>query len=183
VANGTQVRRVLLQIETDDGDTEEKLDRISARADELAEKHPELKVKIDSAAAAAKLSVLRAELKDVGKDIAPKVDPKIDDAALAVARVDLKAIADEKIEPKVKPVVDKTAAMTDAKKAGADSGGSFGGGFGAQGYLIAAGVAAALAARRHEPGQGPAVRAVPVNDQHSYVGAARRRAAPGQAAR
>lgn len=143
MANGTQVRRVLLQFETDDGDAEAKLDRISAKADELKDKHPELAVKIDTAAANAKLAVLRAELKDAGKDIDPKVDPKIDDAALAVTRVDLKALADEKIEPKVKPKIDGASLAKDSASAGEQSGGSLGG---AMGIAITAAVVAALAA-------------------------------------
>jgi hypothetical protein len=59
----TLVKRVLLQITADDGTTEEKLARISAKADELGRKHPELKVRIDTAAASAKVAVLRKELK------------------------------------------------------------------------------------------------------------------------
>jgi hypothetical protein len=62
----TLVRKVMLQIASDDGDTEEKLDRISDKASELARQHPELAVRIDTAAAAAKLAVLRRELKDTG---------------------------------------------------------------------------------------------------------------------
>jgi hypothetical protein len=61
---GNLVKSVMLRIVADDGDSEAKLDRITARADELAAKHPELKVKVDSAAASAKLAVLRRELKD-----------------------------------------------------------------------------------------------------------------------
>lgn len=65
MAAGTMVRRVLLQINADDGDTETKLQRIAAKADELSAKHPDLKVRIDSAAASAKLAALKAELKSV----------------------------------------------------------------------------------------------------------------------
>ena len=64
---GTLVKKVMLRIASDDGDTEEKLDKISAKADELARKHPDLKVKIDTGAAAAKLAVLKRELRDVDK--------------------------------------------------------------------------------------------------------------------
>lgn len=60
----TLVRKVLLKLSADDGDTEEKLDKISAKADELARKHPDIKVKVDSAAAFAKLMVLRKAMKD-----------------------------------------------------------------------------------------------------------------------
>ena len=60
----TLVRKLQLQIRADDGDTETKLDRIQSKADELARDHPELAVRINTAAAAAKLGVLRKELKD-----------------------------------------------------------------------------------------------------------------------
>ena len=60
---GTLVKKVMLRIAADDGDTEQKLDKISAKADELGRKHPDLKVKINTAAASAKLAALRMELK------------------------------------------------------------------------------------------------------------------------
>jgi hypothetical protein len=60
----TLVRKVLLQISADDGDTETKLDNIQRKADELARDHPELTPRINTAAASAKLAVLRKELKD-----------------------------------------------------------------------------------------------------------------------
>jgi hypothetical protein len=60
---GTLVRQVLLKISADDGDTEVKLERIKEKADELARDNPELKVRIDTAAASAKMAVLRQELK------------------------------------------------------------------------------------------------------------------------
>ncbi len=60
------VKSVMLKIVADDGDTEAKLDRITARAGELGRLHPDIKVKIDTAAAGAKLAVLRKELKDTG---------------------------------------------------------------------------------------------------------------------
>jgi hypothetical protein len=63
---GNLVKKVMLKIVADDGDSEAKLDKITAKADELGRKHPELKVKVDSAAASAKLAVLRKELKDTG---------------------------------------------------------------------------------------------------------------------
>ena len=63
----TLVRRVMLKITSDDGDTELKLSRIAAKAEELGRLHPDLQVKINSAAASAKLAVLRKELKDTGK--------------------------------------------------------------------------------------------------------------------
>ena len=65
---GNLVKRVMLKIVADDGDTEAKLDRISEKADELAAKHPDLKVKVDSAAASAKLMVLRREMKATADD-------------------------------------------------------------------------------------------------------------------
>ena len=60
---GTLIKKVMLRIAADDGDTEQKLDKISAKADELGRKHPDLKVKINTAAASAKLAALRMELK------------------------------------------------------------------------------------------------------------------------
>ena len=63
----TLVRKILLQINADDGDTEAKLDRISEKADELGKKHPDLQVRIDTAAASAKVEVLRRELRSLGK--------------------------------------------------------------------------------------------------------------------
>lgn len=60
---GNLVKRVMLKIVADDGDSQAKLDAISAKADELARKNPDIKVKVDSAAASAKLGVLRQELK------------------------------------------------------------------------------------------------------------------------
>jgi phage-related protein len=64
MAANTLVKTAMLKITADDGDTESKLDRISAKADELAAKHPDLRVRIDTAAATAKLAVLKKELKD-----------------------------------------------------------------------------------------------------------------------
>jgi hypothetical protein len=64
---GTLVKSVMLKIVSNDGDTESKLDLITKKADELGRLHPDIKVKIDSAAASAKLGVLRQELKDTTK--------------------------------------------------------------------------------------------------------------------
>jgi hypothetical protein len=72
---GTLVRKVLLQIASDDGDTEAKLDAITAKANDLKELHPELAVKIDTAAASAKMAALKSELKDVGS---PVIKPDVD---------------------------------------------------------------------------------------------------------
>jgi len=63
---GTLVKSVKLRLTADDGDTEAKLNSISRKADDLGRKHPDIKVKIDTAAASAKLAVLRAELKHTG---------------------------------------------------------------------------------------------------------------------
>ena len=65
---GNLVKEVMLKITGNDGDTEEKLDKISAKADELARKHPDLKIKVDTGAAAAKLAVLKHELSDTARD-------------------------------------------------------------------------------------------------------------------
>jgi hypothetical protein len=62
----TLVKSVMLKIVANDGDTESKLDLISKKADELGRLHPDIKVKVDSAAASAKLAVLKRELKDTG---------------------------------------------------------------------------------------------------------------------
>jgi hypothetical protein len=60
----TMVKKVMLKIVADDGDSEAKLDKITAKADELGRLHPDIKVRIDTAAAGAKLAVLKHELKD-----------------------------------------------------------------------------------------------------------------------
>lgn len=65
---GNLVKSVMLKIVSDDGDTEAKLKRISEKADELGRQHPELKVRIDTAAASAKLAVLREEMKATTED-------------------------------------------------------------------------------------------------------------------
>lgn len=76
----TVVKKAVLKISADDGDTEAKLARIQAKADELAREHPELKVRIDTAAASAKLAVLRNDLKRTGRDLA---DPFVEAQAAA----------------------------------------------------------------------------------------------------
>jgi hypothetical protein len=60
------VKTVRLNIITDPGTSKEKLDAITLRAEKLGALNPEIKVKIDSAAAALKLQVLKHELKDTG---------------------------------------------------------------------------------------------------------------------
>jgi phage-related protein len=64
---GTLVKRVMLKITADDGDTEAKLGKIHAEAQRLGEMHPELKVRLDSAEATAKMAVLRKDLRDTAK--------------------------------------------------------------------------------------------------------------------
>lgn len=97
MASATQVRRVVLQVTTEDGDTEAKIAAINAAADDLSKKHPELKVKIDTAAASAKVKVLRAEIAAAAKSveaepIKPKVEPikpkvDIDPAKVKIAEL------------------------------------------------------------------------------------------------
>lgn len=65
----TLVRKILLQVNADDGDTEAKLNRIGLKADELAKKHPEIAVRVETAAASAKVEVLRRELRQLGKPV------------------------------------------------------------------------------------------------------------------
>lgn len=97
MATATQVRRVLLQLTTDDGDSEAKLDAINAKTDELSAKHPELKVKIETAAASAKLKVLRDELFGLAK--APVIDepitPKVDTGEADLKLIGLKSDLEE----------------------------------------------------------------------------------------
>ena len=78
--SGTLVKRIMVRVTADDMDADEKLDAITAKADELAAKNPELKVKIDSAAAMAKMKVLRDELK-ASMSEAVTVDPAAQKAA------------------------------------------------------------------------------------------------------
>ena len=85
---GNLVKSVMLKITASDGDTEAKLDKITEKADELARKHPELKVRIDTGAASAKLAVLRRELRDTAKDAE---DSKIRFGAFGAAVNDLTA--------------------------------------------------------------------------------------------
>ena len=55
---GTLVKEVMLKFVGSSGDAAEKLKKIDAEAQRLADKHPDLKVKVDSAAASAKLALL-----------------------------------------------------------------------------------------------------------------------------
>lgn len=77
-SGGTLVRKVLLQLSADDGDTEAKLDAITAKAKELGELHPELQARIDTAAASAKVAVLKQELTDLAK-AKVEIEPVVDD--------------------------------------------------------------------------------------------------------
>jgi TP901 family phage tail tape measure protein len=111
---GTLVRRVLLQLDADDGETEEKLDRITEKADRLKEMHPELAVRIDTAAASAKLGVLRQELKDTAAetDAMPPLDIKVASAE-AQAKLDLikkNAIELRELNPTLIPRIDDAEA-------------------------------------------------------------------------
>ena len=58
------VKEVMLKILATDGDAQAKLDAITERAEALKEENPDLAVRIDTAAASAKLAVFRDELKD-----------------------------------------------------------------------------------------------------------------------
>src|ERR1700722_1438523 len=78
--SGTLVKRIMVKITADDMDADEKLAAITAKADELSAKNPELKVKIDTAAAAAKMRVFRDELK-ASMSAAVTVDPAAQAAA------------------------------------------------------------------------------------------------------
>jgi TP901 family phage tail tape measure protein len=73
VAGNKSVRLFLLG---DNSDAKIKIEAIDVKADELAAKHPELKIGIDSAAASEKLRVLRMELKEAG-DAAVEADAKM----------------------------------------------------------------------------------------------------------
>jgi len=58
------VKSAELRLFASDGDVQEKLDAIAAKVDELKADNPELVARIDTAAASAKLQVLRDELKE-----------------------------------------------------------------------------------------------------------------------
>jgi hypothetical protein len=71
---GTLTRSVLLKIRSDDGDTQEKLDEITAKADRLKELNPDIKVRVETAEASAKMALLRDELKATAKNAKVTVD-------------------------------------------------------------------------------------------------------------
>src|SRR5487761_1632190 len=54
---GDLVKRVMIKITADDGDSRAKLDAITAKADQLGREHPELKVRIDTASATSDAKV------------------------------------------------------------------------------------------------------------------------------
>lgn len=58
------VKTALLKIVTSDGDTNAKLDMIAAKAKEIGTLNPEIAVKVNAAAAAAQMAVIRAGFKD-----------------------------------------------------------------------------------------------------------------------
>lgn len=148
MATATQVRRVMLQIQADDGDAEAKIERIKVKADELARLHPELEAKINTAAASAKLKVLRAEILGAIKP-PPPVIPKVDDtrakAAIDDITLRLDALGAKRVEPKVVPKLDKAAALTAGMQSGASTAQGMSSGITGSQYLIAGAVAAALA--------------------------------------
>lgn len=65
-----------------DRESKAKLDDITKRAEELKKAFPEYKLKIDSAAAAERLKVFRAQLAEATKDRTANVKIKVDDSAL-----------------------------------------------------------------------------------------------------
>jgi len=66
-------KSVRLSILGDNTDAKLKLDEIDEKADALAEEHPELKIGIDTAAAQAKLAILRSELESVKEESASTI--------------------------------------------------------------------------------------------------------------
>ncbi len=71
-------KSVRLMILGDNRDAEAKIKEIDAEADELKEKHPQLSIGIDTAAAAEKLRVLRAEIRETTVD-ADNLKRKLDE--------------------------------------------------------------------------------------------------------
>lgn len=76
------IKSVRLAITGDNLSAKAKLDEIDVKADALADKHPELKIGIDTAAAQAKLAILREDLRE---GLEPKIDTA--DAELKLAEV------------------------------------------------------------------------------------------------
>lgn len=66
MAGGSKSVRLFLL--GDNRDAKAKIDEIDVKSDELAARHPELKIGIDTAAAAEKLAILRAEIRATTKD-------------------------------------------------------------------------------------------------------------------
>lgn len=94
MATSTQVKRVLVQLQADDGDAEAKLDAIAAKAKELGELHPELKPKIEKATALAQAKVLRDEVYGILKPPEPIV-PEVDNSEAEVKLIGLRSDLDE----------------------------------------------------------------------------------------
>src|SRR5260370_42663132 len=76
MAGGRLTREALLKIVADDGDTELKLDKIKAKADELRRLHPELKVRIATAEASAKPKLFRPDLLAATRDATVTVNQR-----------------------------------------------------------------------------------------------------------
>jgi cell division septum initiation protein DivIVA len=73
----------MLKVVSDDGDAEEKLDRITAKADQLRAEHPALKIRIDTAEATAKMAVFRDELKAATRTATEEIKVKVSDRSIA----------------------------------------------------------------------------------------------------
>ena len=69
MSSSTLVKKVMLQITGDDTDAAAKIDAIKEKADQLKADNPELSVRIDTAAASAKMAVFRQELKEDRKSV------------------------------------------------------------------------------------------------------------------
>lgn len=69
-------KSVRLSILGNNTDAKAKLDEIDRKADELAHEHPELSIGIDTARAAEKLAVLRAEIKKTREDANQSISAK-----------------------------------------------------------------------------------------------------------
>ena len=80
---GDLTKTIKMQIVADDADAQAKLDAISAKADRLAEKNPEIEPKIRDDEFKAKLLVLRGELKEATRPITAEIKAKVDDKSVA----------------------------------------------------------------------------------------------------
>jgi hypothetical protein len=113
MATATQVKRVLVQLSADDGDAEAKIDKIAAKAEELSKLHPELEARISTAAASAKLKVLRDEIYSTLKPPEPMV-PEIDTAEPDMKLIGLKSDLEE-LERRAERALILKADDTDAR--------------------------------------------------------------------